>query len=672
MVEQQAQVLITWSDWESAEEAALCLYRALEGSAALRRWWFIRKRPHWRLRYSAGPGAVALLDTELARLRSGGAVSDWMYSVYEPEVHAFGGRTSMDLAHHLFQADSSYTLAYLDRLRTSPEQELGRRELALLLGSALLCGAGLDWFEQGDVWARVAELRPSTELFTSDDRLRAQVYTLMRTAPKGVDTTEPLGALAPWAEAFTTTGRAVADLSTRGLLARGLRAVLAHHLIFAFNRWGLPYRDQHILTTTAKEVVMTDTTHTTASSADAARLREELVDQLRQSGHIRTEAVADAFGSVPRHAFVPNASLEEAYTNAPVHIKHDENGASISCGSQPGVVAMMLEQAALEPGMRVLELGAGTGFNAALLGHLVEPAGSVTTIDVDTDLVDGARARLKENNITNVQVLRGDGALGHPEGGPFDRIIATVGSHDVPRAWVDQLAPGGRLIAPVRIAGDVSRSIVFEADGAHWSSTDSQLCTFMPLRSGGIGDDPRTVLALDTDATVLLQTNQDQAIERAQVHEVLAEPSRTVWSGVTFGKGQPLDPMWLWLATRLPNRLSRMPVTRPAVDSGLVSPGLPWGDMAGVPVVERGLAYLTLRPVQDQPGRHELGVIGHAKAGHVLAGQMAEQVAAWEPHRDDPLHFALHYDSVPSEETETRRVMARVGSSLMVAWGDPV
>lgn len=446
--------------------------------------------------------------------------------------------------------------------------------------------------------------------------------------------------------------------------------MLAHHLIFAFNRWGLPYRDQHILTTTAKEVVMTDTTHTTTSAADADRLREELVEQLRQSGQIRTEAVADAFGSVPRHAFVPNASLEEAYANAPVHIKHDENGASISCGSQPGVVAMMLEQAALEPGMRVLELGAGTGFNAALLGHLVGPAGSVTTIDVDTDLVEGARARLKENDSTNVQVLRGDGALGHPEGGPFDRIIATVGSHDVPRAWVDQLAPGGRLIAPVRIAGDVSRSIVFEADGDHWSSTDSQLCTFMPLRGGGIGDDPRTVLALDTDATVLLQTNQDQAIEGAQVHEVLAEPSRTVWSGVTFSKGQPLDPMWLWLATHLPNRLSRMPVTRPAVDSGLVSPGLPWGDMVGVPVVERGLAYLTLRAVENQPGRHELGVIGHAKAGYVLAEQMAEQITAWEPHRDEPLHFTLHYSSVAAGETETRRIMARDRSSLVVAWGD--
>ncbi|WP_431890639.1 methyltransferase, FxLD system [Nocardiopsis alba] len=671
MVEQQAQVLITWSNWEDAEEAATHLHRALEGSEALRRWWFIRKRPHWRLRHDGGQAGRSVLNTELDRMWGQGFVAGWVHSVYEPEVHAFGGRAGMDLAHHLFQTDSRHTLAYLNRLRTTPERELGRRELALLLGSALLRGAGLDWFEQGDVWARVAELRPSTG-FTPDQRLRAQVHTLMRAVPQGSDTPGPWKALAPWAEAFSATGRTLSDLSTRGLLTRGLRAVLAHHLIFAFNRWGLPYRDQHILTTTAKEVVMTDPAHTTAPPADADRLRNELVDRLRQNGSIRTEEVADAFRSIPRHAFVPKASLKEAYANAPVHIKHDENGASISCGSQPDVVAMMLEQAALEPGMRVLELGAGTGFNAALLGHLVGPAGSVTTIDVDTDLVEGARARLKENGITNVQVILGDGALGHPEGRPFDRVVATVGSHDVPRAWVDQLAPGGRLIAPVRIAGDVSRAIVFEADGDHWSSTDSRLCTFMPLRGGGIGDDPRTILALDADTAVLLQTNQDQAIERTQVHGVLAEPSHTVWSGVTFGKGEPLDPMWLWLATHLPNRLSRMPVTRPAVDSGLVSPGMPWGDMAGVPMAERGLAYLTLRPLESRPGRHELGVIGHAGAGHVLAEQMAEQVAAWEPHRDAHLNFALFYGSVSTGETETRRVLARDRSSLVVTWGDPV
>src|SRR5699024_11496177 len=99
-------------------------------------------------------------------------------------------------------------------------------------------------------------------------------------------------------------------------------------------------------------------------------------------------------------------------------IKYDETGASISCGSQPGVVAMMLEQAAIEPGMRVLELGAGTGYNAALLGHLVGPSGSVTTIDVDDDLVQGAQTRLKEQGSANVEAVLDDGSLGQRDRAP--------------------------------------------------------------------------------------------------------------------------------------------------------------------------------------------------------------------------------------------------------------
>src|SRR5699024_5942169 len=126
------------------------------------------------------------------------------------------------------------------------------------------------------------------------------------------------------------------------------------------------------------------------------------------------------------------------------------------------------EQAQIRPGMRVLELGTGTGYNAALLAHLTGPAGSVTTIDVDQDLVETARERLAEIGAGHVRVGRGDGALGHPEEAPYDLVIATVGSHHVPAAWVDQLAPDGHLVAPVRIAGDVSRSIVFARESDYW------------------------------------------------------------------------------------------------------------------------------------------------------------------------------------------------------------
>ena len=128
----------------------------------------------------------------------------------------------------------------------------------------------------------------------------------------------------------------------------------------------------------------------------------------------------------------------------------------------------MLDQLEAQPGERILELGAGTGYNAALLAHLVGEGGHVTTIDVDDDLVEGARAHLAAAGFTNVEAVTRDGAVGYAEGAPYDRIIATVGAHGVPHAWLDQLAPGGRLLVPQRLKGSVSRSIAYEQRDGRW------------------------------------------------------------------------------------------------------------------------------------------------------------------------------------------------------------
>ncbi|WP_369974880.1 methyltransferase domain-containing protein [Thermobifida halotolerans] len=176
-----------------------------------------------------------------------------------------------------------------------------------------------------------------------------------------------------------------------------------------------------------------------------------MVDRLCADGVVRSAAVEAALRRVPRHLFVPGTSLEEAYADEAVHTKHDPaTGVSVSAASQPRIVAMMLEQLQAAPGMRVLELGAGTGYNAALLAALVGPEGRVTTVDVDDDLVTGARDHLAAAGAPNVEVVLGDGALGHPDSAPYDRIIATVGAYEVPTAWLEQLAPGGRLVVPLR------------------------------------------------------------------------------------------------------------------------------------------------------------------------------------------------------------------------------
>jgi protein-L-isoaspartate(D-aspartate) O-methyltransferase len=156
----------------------------------------------------------------------------------------------------------------------------------------------------------------------------------------------------------------------------------------------------------------------------AADLRNRLTDQLLANGIIRTAAVEAAFRTVPRHVCLPGVPVQDAYSDAPVYVKQ-QGAVTVSAASQPTIVAMMLEQLSVQPGDTILEIGAGTGYNAALLATLTGPSGHVTTVDVDDDLVTGARQHLASAGITNADAVLGDGALGYPPTAPYDRIIAT-------------------------------------------------------------------------------------------------------------------------------------------------------------------------------------------------------------------------------------------------------
>ncbi|MEU5393533.1 methyltransferase, FxLD system [Streptomyces tibetensis] len=639
-----------------------------EADGQLTDWWFMNKQP-WPLRYLADKPSPAI-ESLLSDLIGDGVAVSCLPCVYEPETDAFGGPEAMDAAHELFHSDSRHLLTY----QTNP-MRLGRRETAVLLTSAMMRGAGLDWFEQGDVWAKVAALRPATapqpperaaELAPAMRRLMtADAHSLCR--PDG-----PLHAHEEWVPAFERAGATLADLAARGALTRGLRAVIAHHVIFHANRAGLLRDDQSALSHIAREVVMGTSDHTepsteatadadsvgavntdtiTTPTADAERLRNALVDQLRADGHARTPAVETALRTVPRHVFVPDASLEDAYANAPVHIKYDTDGTSISCASQPGVVALMLDQLEAQPGERILELGAGTGYNAGLLAHLVGENGHVTTLDVDDDLVEGARTHLAAAGITNVQAVTRDGALGYAEAAPYDRIIATVGAHGVPHAWLQQLAPGGRLLVPQRLKGTVSRSIAYEQRDGRLVSLGSEMNTFMPLRRG-IADDDRRVIPISTDGTVRLQAPAGLNIDADALAGVLDQPRTEEWTGMTVRAMESPEWMELFLTCSLPSGLIRMLFPQSTKGTLLTEDPYP----SSTAVVDKGaVTYLARRLSEKRTPEGgklwEFGVIGHGPGSDELAAKVADAIRTWDrEYRSREATFEIQPLDAPSIE----------------------
>lgn len=173
----------------------------------------------------------------------------------------------------------------------------------------------------------------------------------------------------------------------------------------------------------------------------AAR-RVRMVDEQLVARGIRDERVLAAMRRVPRHRFVPDAHRDEAYGDFPLPIGY---GQTIS---QPYIVAFMTEALRVAPGSKVLEIGTGSGYQAAVLAEL---AGEVHTIEIVSPLAARAAALLRELGYTNVHVRDGDGYLGWPEAAPFDGVMVTAAPDHVPPPLVEQLRPGGRLVIPVGV-----------------------------------------------------------------------------------------------------------------------------------------------------------------------------------------------------------------------------
>jgi thiopeptide-type bacteriocin biosynthesis protein len=245
------QVRVRFPDWSTAEAAGATglgpSLDELQAHGAIGGWWFLRKHPCWRLRLHLADSAA--VDRVLNELTTAGVLVDWRPTIYEPETTAFGGPAGMDPVHELFCADSH---GVLDHLRRGAPG-LGRRELSLLLLGGLLHAAGLDAFERGDVFARVARLRPPPgvadpakieELTTN---IRALLSIAQIPASELFASGGPAEHAAPWLAAFQNAGRQLGEAHAEGRLDRGLRAILTHVVIFHWNRFGLSATTQAVL-----------------------------------------------------------------------------------------------------------------------------------------------------------------------------------------------------------------------------------------------------------------------------------------------------------------------------------------------------------------------------------------------------------------------------------------
>jgi protein-L-isoaspartate(D-aspartate) O-methyltransferase len=277
--------------------------------------------------------------------------------------------------------------------------------------------------------------------------------------------------------------------------------------------------------------------------SEAGALHQALVDELKLKGLIRSPSVEAAFRAIPRHPFLPDRPIDQVYLDEAVPTKHFD-GQVVSSSSAPAIMAIMLEQLQLERGHRVLEIGAGTGYNAALMAQVVGASGKVVTLDIDGDLVDSARAHLSAVGVAGVEVVCADGAFGWPAAVPYDRIILTAAAEDVVPAWRDQLRPGGRLVLPLHLKRGLTKSVALERCNGHLASLTVRDCGFMPLRGYLAGHNvPEAV------ATVFLD---DSSSASETFRTALLQDSRTTLTGARVASYE-LRNLTFWIALRTAN-----------------------------------------------------------------------------------------------------------------------
>jgi protein-L-isoaspartate(D-aspartate) O-methyltransferase len=209
------------------------------------------------------------------------------------------------------------------------------------------------------------------------------------------------------------------------------------------------------------------------SGPSLAEQRAWMVERQLEARGIRDKRVLEAMGRIPRELFVPEMYAAQAYEDAPIGIGFDQTI------SQPYMTALMCEVLVLSGNERVLDVGTGSGYHAAVLGEL---AAKVYSIELIPDLAEQARRNLDAAGMTGrVEVITGDGSKGYAPAAPYDAICVAAGAPEVPHSLLDQLADPGRLVIPVGSYSDQDLEVITKLHG-HISKQVPTMCRFVPLR----------------------------------------------------------------------------------------------------------------------------------------------------------------------------------------------
>jgi protein-L-isoaspartate(D-aspartate) O-methyltransferase len=394
---------------------------------------------------------------------------------------------------------------------------------------------------------------------------------------------------------------------------------------------------------------------------DIASMQQALVEQLLRRKCITAPEVEAAFRSVPRHLFLPQVSPEEAYQDQAIATKVVD-GQYLSSASQPAIVAIMLEQLGLRPGMRVLEIGAGTGYNAALMAHIVGSQGQVVSMDIDQDLAESAQEHLASAGYERVQIYCADGAEGYAETAPYDRIILTVSAGDIAPAWIEQLALDGRLLLPLALNGiHIQFSTVFERQQKGLVSTSAKCCGFLGLR--GVLADPDTQITLRQDkeeSRIFVLPSHVRELDAQQLYQTLQGPYQEQATGISANVQEIYWSLIPWLSFSEPQmaRLVGTHTLRDRVPALLPAGPMSWmNSTAGLFEAEAFSVLIAAPDKADIPEKSVPLMIRAYGSNHSLAERLLKQMQSW--HRqgrptDDrlsirayPIHEEEHLTNLP-------------------------